>query len=335
MDPNPDDAIEKIEKAAEIIGQAAERSEEAAERNEEVAVKLGLAAGRIDHSAGSIEEAARTLHIEAEKAGYLLEGDLDWSSRYSAWRSGKIIGFEKGLKEYSDRAASCGWGERERFEILKAKLEAGIKLVDHEDKHNWNKYFNMIYLNLGFLVAYATALGKMDPGNAFLGLIPYFLASLALMGLWSSYGFMLTLWSGISCLVNSKEIVKSVDRHFAGVGDDPNRLGFPASIYLGKSGPSRILLVWGPVAFYALWLMLLALPLRKIWGPLTMLVLLPALYILPVCWTRFEGMSTFCEARFQGLCTSLSRHIPAMHATRARTKPRREGDVSSHGHEGC
>jgi hypothetical protein len=177
------------------------------------------------------------------------------------------------LAVYQWCRTQSSWNDAQKLEILKAKLDAGVKLVDHEDKHTWNKFYTMLYFNLGLLAAYGYAAGAKD---GMLGAhASWFMIALALAGVVAAVGFGLTLWSGVSCLVSSKMIVLAVDRHFAGVGDSPKafinaeeqklydagiKREVIANIFLGKDGPSRILLRWGPVILCMLWFWFLVLP---------------------------------------------------------------------------
>lgn len=146
------------------------------------------------------------------------------------------------------------------YQLIVAKLEAGVALVCHEDSLNWSKFNHMLYSNAGLIALFGAIAGS---SGALSSLNWAFLPIVAGLGSLVSYLFFVTLRAGICCLENHKEIVKAMDRMLADVEGqtlagvtspeiqiEQMKLG---AVSLGKRGPSRILLFQGPVIFMLLW----------------------------------------------------------------------------------
>jgi len=142
--------------------------------------------------------------------------------------------------------------DAKKVDVLLQYLDVGVSLVMHEDKHNWQKFYNLIYITLGLLAGYGLILrgGSLEdwPPRAFLVLI-------SILGLLSSIGFLPVLWSGVCCLAAHKTTVAAADRAFAKLLDEFSDES-PATAFLGFAGPPRQLLRWTPVVTAVVWLVL-------------------------------------------------------------------------------
>jgi hypothetical protein len=136
-----------------------------------------------------------------------------------------------------------------------------IELICHDDALNWQKFYNMAYVNLGLMAAYGLALDK----NIIFSLL------LCIFGILSGWGFNLTLKEGMRCITAHRcklDILESAfcvneEKRFVFAGNVPNR---------------REALKYGPYVCIAFWVILFivtllslktVLPVRAPTSPLT------------------------------------------------------------------
>ncbi|MEM1110253.1 MAG: hypothetical protein AAGH99_16330 [Planctomycetota bacterium] len=164
--------------------------------------------------------------------------------------------------EYADLARESNWAGVETIDegaaqILAAKLVAAVELIKHEDALNWHKFYNFVYVNLSLAAGYGFVL--LNESHLSLLQRASLLIGVNVLGGLATLGFLLTLWSGMSCLRGHKEAVLAIDRAIAGIEHCVRRGGLrlssaaPGSVFLGKEGPTRIMLRLGPFLALVVW----------------------------------------------------------------------------------
>ena len=125
-----------------------------------------------------------------------------------------------------------------RVDLLKAQFDAAVQLVMHEDRLNWNKLHNMVYVNLGLLAIYGLICRES------ILLREEMLTTISFFGLITGIGFALALHTGIGCIECHKQKVDELDAVFPPQGSDFLFYGNFNKREMLRIGPYITLLVW-------------------------------------------------------------------------------------------
>ena len=188
------------------------------------------------------------------RSGPAIEGLWSYSKKGWGWVDG-YFGFvanpgkctTEGLPPHTPGVTPLE--ESEKIELLKAQYSGAVQLVAHDDVLNWQKFYNMVYVNLGLLAAYGLVLQASQPNRLFLAVV-------ALAGVLTGLGFRFTLKEGVNCLKQHKEKVDWLDEVFSEYYNRPR-----SRFLFHNNRQNRRELLWcGPILTIGLWVFLALLP---------------------------------------------------------------------------
>jgi hypothetical protein len=195
--------------------------------------------------------------------------------RVGTWFEGKCCVDESKIDVYRQESTAEKWQEfidsgkgieSGTATVIAARINAGVQLVMHEDRLNWQKLYNLVYIELGLLAAYLL-IAQADTREGLGQAAENAHSIIGLLGIAFGWGFCLTLWSGVSCLSCHKSVITGSDKALIGIEHllrDNLELGAgnenepPSTIFYAKQGPTRVLIRWTPILFIGMWVGLLA-----------------------------------------------------------------------------
>ena len=250
------------------------------QHNRRLVYLAALTLDRIQLSAGECNMGLFWQQVK-EDLGVLV-GKNGSASKAASWFAGECCIDDDDKDEYQILTSPARWRKLQVQEsgeqvdrgvstILAAKLRASVELVIHEDRLNWQKFYNLVYTQ-AFLVGGFLMVSHHHHVSHWGWLVVYIQLSIGLTGVLFTLLFAITLWSGVSCLRCHKAAVVSVDKAIAGLEhlvngsvefNEPCEDNPPGTVFFAKEGPTRILLRYGPLVILLMWACLIAIALAS------------------------------------------------------------------------